>query len=129
MSYVRWSSVIGSDVSMATILDEMRDGTLKSKDFTRRQLETPGSYQSKWYIFWHCGFDESGNQSKEEQLLAIWLAGQSHNTTLPYDEVKYMYENDDWHTLAYTELPQKELLRECVGQWLEDVESVEVDID
>lgn len=123
MSYVRWSSVIDTDVTFEQLVEEMQAGKLKSKDFTRRQLETPGSYQSKWYIFWHCGYDESDQRSPEHELLAIWLAGQGHNTILPYDEVKYMYENDDWHVLSYTELPQKELLRECVRQWLEDVEA------
>lgn len=122
MSYVRWSSVIGSDYTFEEMMEDIKNKTLASKDMTKRQLETPGSYKSEWYIFWHCGFDESENQTREDQCLAMYLQGEKVSPVLPYDDVKEMFDNDDWSMLGYSEIRQKEVLVDCVKQWLEDVE-------
>lgn len=122
MSYVRWSSVIGSDYSFEEMIKDIQEGALCTRDMTKRQLETPGSYKSKWYIFWHCGYTETETNNREDQLLAIWLQGEQVTPVLEYDVVKEMYERDAWHELPFSEVPQKEVLLDCVKSWLDDVD-------
>ena len=119
MSYVRWGSVIGTDVTLEKILEKMKQKSLKSFNITELQLETPGSYESDWYIFWHEG---SGSEDKEDQLLAMWLSKEKRSPILPYGVVKEMLESDDWSPLGFENLRQKEVLVKAVKQWIADVE-------
>lgn len=80
-----------------------------------------------WYIFWSAmapGTVIAGKkETRKDQCLATWLAGEAHHPTNTYETIKKMYESDDWSGLGYKELYEKETLVSCVKKWLEEVEA------
>lgn len=127
MSYVRWSSVWPDpfDTIQEKIDSCYRDGEYQGWEEVLRAAQScnPECEISDWYIFWHCGAsDDPSQETRKDQLLAMWQAGHDHTPVLPYDTVRYMYQKDHWEMLGYDDLTQKDLLRHCVARWLCDVE-------
>jgi hypothetical protein len=122
MSYVRWSSIIGADLSNEEWLNLYTgDLTFDARLDWCKQNKNPDAYQSDWYIFWHSmGGDESNK--KEDQCLAMWNCVEERTPVLDYATVKHMLETDDWSLLGYENMTQKEVLVDCVTRWLEDLE-------
>jgi len=119
MSLVRWSTIINSpftddeEIRMLTMCMDL-DTKLK-----KAQEKNPDAYLSAWYIFWYSASGDCQAPSKpENQLLAMWLAGEERMPVEDYVTVKDMYERDDWSALGI-EIRQKEVLRECVKRWLD----------
>ena len=122
MSYVRWSSIIGADLSneewMSLCTGEFN---LEEKLEWCKKNKSPDSYLSDWYIFWHSmGGDES--EKREDQYLAMWNCSESSTPVLDYTIVKQMLETDDWSPLGYETITQKEVLIDCVKRWLDNVD-------
>lgn len=120
MSYTRWSTIINSPFTNDEELNMVVEGIRLDKRIKTAQERNPESYLSDWYIFWHSMGDDEDN-SPENQYLAMWLAGEELNPVADYATVKRMYESDDWNELGF-EVRQKELLRDCVKRWLDNVE-------
>jgi len=122
MSYTRWSSIIGADLTdqewihLYTIENGIEDKLEWCK-----QNKNEKCYLSDWYIFWHSmGGDDS--EKREDQYLAMWNCRESLTPVLDYVTVKQMLETDDWSPLGYETITQKELLVDCVKRWLNNVE-------
>jgi hypothetical protein len=122
MSYVRWSSIIGAELSdQEWIHLHTTENSIDDKLEWCKQNKNPECYLSDWYIFWYSmGGEESNN--REEQYLAMWNCGESVTPVLEYLTVKQMLETDDWEPLGYETITQKELLVCCVKEWLTEVE-------
>lgn len=78
---------------------------------------------SEWYIFWHVGFSKEQDESdrREDQLLAVWLAGHEDTPVLPYAEIKRLREADAWEEY-FPEVPERDVLNRCVDRWLAEME-------
>lgn len=122
MSYVRWSSIIGADLSNEEWMSIYTgDLNLEEKVNWCKQNKNPESYLSDWYIFWHSmGGDES--EKREDQYLAMWNCSELLTPVLDYVTVKQMLKTDDWTPLGYETITQKDLLVDCVKRWLDNVE-------
>jgi hypothetical protein len=122
MSYVRWSSIIGADLT----IEEQRNlytkgATLEDELSWCIENKNADCYLSDWYIFWHSmGGDES--EKREDQYLSMWNCNEERTPTLDYMTVKQMLETDDWSPLGYETITQKEVLVDCVKRWLSNVE-------
>ena len=79
---------------------------------------------SDWYIVW---YDTGEFGDVEEQYLACWLAGEKkYYPVFPASDIRKMYEADDWTDFGFGEnLRELDTLRECVKQWLKDIEDDE----
>lgn len=120
MAYVRWGEVVNSTLKETECLQLYEQG-LSFGDVKKEKLKTPESYCSDWYIFWSASGDDDDTR-RDNQYLAMWLAGETYLPTLDYPSVRYMYEHDDWTMLGYSDIPQRSLLVRCVRDWLENVE-------
>lgn len=122
MSYTRWSSIIGADLSNEEWMNLYTGGlNFEEKLEWCRQNKNPESYLSDWYIFWH-SMGGSESNKREEQCLAMWNCTESLTPVRDYATVKQMLETDDWSHLGYETITQKELLVDCVKRWLNNVE-------
>lgn len=122
MSYVRWSSIIGADLSNEEWMSLYTgESNLEEKLEWCKKNKSPDSYLSDWYIFWHSmGGDES--EKREDQYLAMWNCRESLTPVLSYATVKQMLESDDWSPLGYETITQKDVLIDCVKRWLNNVD-------
>lgn len=123
MSYVRWSSLIGVDLTDAEwfSLYTKENFTLNGMLEWCKQNKNQATFISDWYIFWHSmGGDESNK--REDQYLAMWNCREEKTPVLDYVTVKQMLETDDWSLLGYENMTQKEVLIDCVKRWLVNVE-------
>jgi hypothetical protein len=121
MSYVRWSTIFNSGMSWEDERVLLQKG-MPYAEIQKLKLSKPGAYKSNWYIYWHSNGGEESNK-RCDQLLAIWFSGDgSHTPIMSYDQVKEMYDNDNWEALGYERFNQKEVLTDCVQRWLSDVE-------
>jgi len=124
MSYVRWGSVVGVELT-----DQEYVGLYFNENYSGpddvlnwcRENKTPDAELSDWYIFWHSmGGDES--EKPEDQYLAMWNRTEADCPVVDYNTVKTMLETDDWSPLGYKTLTQKHVLVDCVQRWLKNVE-------
>lgn len=122
MSYVRWSSIIGAELSNEEWMSIYTgDLNLEEKVNWCKQNKNPESYLSDWYIFWHSmGGTES--EKREDQYLAMWNCSESSTPVLDYTTVKLMLETDDWSPLGYETITQKNVLVDCVKRWLNNID-------
>lgn len=122
MSYVRWSSIIGADLSNEEWMSLYTgESNLEEKLEWCKKNKNPDCYLSDWYIFWHSmGGDES--EKREDQYLAMWNCRESLTPVLDYTTVKKMLESDDWSPLGYETITQKDVLIDCVKRWLNNVD-------
>lgn len=120
MSYVRWSSIVNCELTneeyIALISEE-----LEAREKWCKENKNPDAELSDWYIFWHSmGGDESNK--REDQYLAMWMAGEEGTPVCDYNTVKTMLETDDWSPLGYKNITQKHVLLDCVKRWINNVE-------
>ena len=122
MSYIRWSSDIKNVVPFEEEMKLYAQG--KGWEEVRALKEARGAVFSDWYIYYHSnGGYINRPEVKEDQLLSIWhRTMDGHLDTFTYGEVRDMYDRDDWSAIHCTELTQKEVMRECVAEWLQEVE-------
>lgn len=122
MSYTRWSSIIGADLTnQEWIYLYTTENGIEDKLEWCKQNKNANCYLSDWYIFWYSmGGDES--EKREDQYLAMWNCRESLTPVLDYATVKQMLESDDWSPLGYETITQKDLLVDCVKTWLDNVE-------
>jgi len=123
MSLVRWSTIINSPFTDAEEIDLMSKGLRLDDMLKKAQEKNPAAYLSDWYIFWYSmSGDDDDMNNPTQQALAMWLAGEDKNPVADYATVKEMYETDDWSKMEI-KIRQKEVLRECVGRRLKQVEA------
>jgi hypothetical protein len=120
MSYVRWGSIINCELTDKEYIALINE-SLEDKEKWCKENKTPEAELSDWYIFWHSmGGDES--EKREDQYLAMWMAGEELTPVLDYTTVKTMLETDDWSPLGYENITQKHVLVDCVKRWIRNVE-------
>ena len=119
MSYIRWSSDIKNVMPFEEEMQLYSEG--KDYEHIKRIKEERGAVLSDWYIYYHAN-DSTEPQTRENQLLSIWHKSMTGLGTFAYKEVRDMYDRDDWSNLTASEITQKEIMRECVLQWLTEVE-------
>lgn len=119
MSYVRWSTMVNCELTNKEYIALMSEG-LEAQEKWCKENKNPDAELSDWYIFWHSmGGEES--EKREDQYLAMWNCSEERTPVLDYATVKTMLETDDWSPLGYEKLTQRELLIECVKQWLDNI--------
>lgn len=117
MSYVRWSTIINPRFNYEQIIQLLSNGvSWKRIDY----LNSRNREKSKWYIFWHaCSGD-----TIEDQYLAVWLAGDNTLPIISYKVVRDLIAYGHGEILGLDkELPQIDILRSCLVDWANDVES------
>ena len=120
MSYVRWSSMVNCELTTEEYFALMNE-SLEATEKWCKENKTPDAELSDWYIFWHSmGGDKS--EKREDQYLAMWMAGEELTPVLDYTTVKTMLETDDWSPLGYKNITQKHVLVDCVKRWIRNVE-------
>ena len=78
--------------------------------------------ESNWYIFWSDA-STTKNESKCDQVLAIWYAGSEYNNDYTYLQVLDMYETKNWSNIAPDmEIDDLYVLEHSLKRWLDNVE-------
>lgn len=117
MSYCRWSSIINSKLSWQEEM-QLRCERLSLEEILK--LAGEDAELSDWYIFWQTNYLEDDEQTKDNQLLAVWNRLSKGSPSFTYEEIKEMYDNDSWEPLGV--VTQKGFMRSCVKGWLQQVE-------
>jgi len=109
MSYARWSTQIQNAIPW----DEYVRLTSKER---KVEQEKRGTVISDWYIFYHC----NSGDTLDEQLLALWHCRDANSPLFDYPMLREAYDNDTW---PLDIISQKEYMRSCVKEWLDEVEA------
>lgn len=114
MSYSRWSTPIENGLSLREYFDcyKTKGGQGLLAEYKKR-----GTIFSDWYIYW-C---TSSGDTRYEQYLAVWNKHSNNHPTLSYKELKDAMLDDDFSILG-CDLTQVEYLKDCINEWLTDVE-------
>lgn len=122
MSYARWSTIVNSPFTDQEEVELMMSNKRLEERVTIAQERNPEAYLSDWYIFWYsCSDDDVNDHTPENQMLALWLAGEEVTPVISYPKLKEMVEKDDWSELGF-EIRQKELMLDCIQRWMYNVE-------
>jgi hypothetical protein len=122
MSYCRWSTDIKRSVPLEEQLFLYKNNVPNAYQFIQKLERRRHSETSDWYIYWHSNGDDTPDQTRDDQLLAIWHCADQSNPIWSYDQVKAVYEQDAWEDYLDV-ITQRSFMVKCVAAWLEDVET------
>lgn len=79
-----------------------------------------------WYIFWSSQETENlhNTQTKQSQLLAIWHKDhRADNPVFSYIEINEMLQSKEFSRIPGYTIESKVLIRECLNEFIRDVDT------
>lgn len=122
MSFVRWSSIWPDPFTDEETIENYKNKLSLEDKVALAQEKDPNAVLSDWYIYWHSWSGDESNK-REDQYLAMWLAGEDEHPVCSYNNVKEMLELDDWTLLGFKEIRQPFILKVCAQKFIDRVDA------